>query len=119
MSPLNCAVGDLAITVHCQFADNLGKIVRVMAPLGYEAWRGHANLVHTWQVEIACENSALFYQDEGGDIQRFKTGPVPDSYLRRLTPPQGYLFAEFTDAEQVQLELHLKDPRYQPETTQL
>lgn len=35
-----------------------------------------------------------------------KSGPVPDIYLRRLTPPQGYLMTEFSDSEQLQMDFH-------------
>jgi len=30
---------------------------------------------------------------------------VPDKYLRRITPPQGYLMEEFADSEQLQMDL--------------
>ena len=110
MTKLNCAVGDLAITVDCQFPQNLGKIVHVIAGLGLEEWSGHAEPVYTWQVEIANVDSYLHYQYEGEELKRYKTGPVPDCYLRRLTPHSGYLLTEFLDAEQLQLDLYLHEP---------
>jgi len=99
MRKLNCAVGDLAITVNCTLPQNLGTIVRVISAIGFEDWGGHDQLVYTWQVEVASQDGHLYYQYVGEEIKPFKAGPVPDSYLRRLTPPQGYLLDEIEDEE--------------------
>jgi hypothetical protein len=42
-------------------------------------------------------------------IESFTSGPAPDIYLRRLTPPQDYLSEEFADSEQLQLNFHEVD----------
>jgi len=34
LAKLNCAVGDLAITVNCKLVQNLGNIVRVKSAIG-------------------------------------------------------------------------------------
>jgi hypothetical protein len=102
---LNCAVGDLAITVNCQIPQNLGNIVRIVSTGGFQEWQGFSQLLYTWNVEVATEGGALFYEVENG-IEAFTSGPAPDIYLRRITPPQGYLLDEFADSEQLQLDFH-------------
>jgi hypothetical protein len=103
---LNCAVGDLAITVNCSNPKNLGNIVRVISAVGFEEWASHDELIYTWNVEIATEHGFLYYQYAGEtEYKPFKSGPVPDAYLRRLTPPSGYLMNEFADSEQLQMNL--------------
>jgi hypothetical protein len=102
---LNCAVGDLAITVNCKIPENLGNIVRIISSGGFQEWQGYNELLYTWNVEVATEGGALFYEVEEG-IEAYTSGPAPDIYLRRLTPPQGYLLEEFTDSEQLQMDFH-------------
>jgi len=102
---LNCAVGDLAITVNCKIPENLGNIVRIISSGGFQEWQGYSELLYTWNVEVATEGGALFYEVEEG-IEAYTSGPAPDIYLRRLTPPQGYLLEEFTDSEQLQMDFH-------------
>ena len=102
---LNCAVGDLAITVNCKIPENLGNIVRIISSGGFQEWQGYSELLYTWNVEVATEGGALFYEVEDG-IEAYTSGPAPDIYLRRLTPPQGYLLQEFTDSEQLQMDFH-------------
>ena len=102
---LNCAVGDLAITVNCKIPENLGNIVRIVSSGGFQEWQGYSELLYTWNVEVATEGGALFYEVEEG-IEAYTSGPAPDIYLRRLTPPQGYLLEEFTDSEQLQMDFH-------------
>ena len=102
---LNCAVGDLAITVNCKIPENLGNIVRIISSGGFQEWQGYSELLYTWNVEVATEGGALFYEVEDG-IETYTSGPAPDIYLRRLTPPQGYLLEEFADSEQLQMDFH-------------
>lgn len=109
MDQLNCSVGDLAITVGSNIPENCGNIVRVHSALGFDHWRGHDKPLYTWNVEIATPEGWLHYCFEGGEICKEKKGPVPDKYLRRLTPPKGYLLEEFADSEQLQLNLHEED----------
>ena len=104
-SKLNCSVGDLAITVNCKIPENLGNIVRIVSSGGFQEWQGYSEVLYTWNVEVATEGGALFYEVEGG-IEAYASGPAPDIYLRRLTPPQGYLLEEFTDSEQLQMDFH-------------
>ena len=104
-SKLNCSVGDLAITVNCKIPENLGNIVRIISSGGFQEWQGYGELLYTWNVEVATEGGALFYEVEDG-IETYTSGPAPDIYLRRLTPPQGYLLEEFTDSEQLQMDFH-------------
>lgn len=108
-SKLNCSVGDLAITVNCTFPQNLGKIVRIISAIGFDEWQGFDEPLFTWNVVVATEGAKLFYQMEDG-IEGFDEGPVPDRYLRRLTPPQNYLLDELIDSEQLQMDLLLTEP---------
>ena len=103
-SKLNCSVGDLAITVNCKIPENLGNIVRIVSSGGFQEWQGYSEPLYTWNVEVATEGGALFYECENG-IEAFTSGPAPDIYLRRITPPQGYLMEECVDSEQLQLDL--------------
>ncbi len=107
-SKLNCSVGDLAITVDCRIPANLGNIVRIISAEGFTSWEGHDELLYTWNVEVATTGGLLFYQDENG-IGAYTAGPAPDKYLRRLTPPEGYLQEEFADSEQLQMNFHEED----------
>jgi len=109
MRKLNCSVGDLAITVNCSYPKNLGNIVRVISAIGYEEWAGHDEAVFTWHVEIASEGSFLYYQYEGEDFKPFTSGPVPDTYLRRLTPPKGYLLDELSESDQLKIDLDIEE----------
>ena len=47
---LNCAVGDLAITVNCKIPENLGNIVRIISSGGFQEWQGYSELLYTWNV---------------------------------------------------------------------
>jgi hypothetical protein len=109
---LNCSVGDLAITVDCRIPANLGNIVRIVSAEGFLEWQGYSEPLYTWNVEVATEGGLLFYQDENG-LGAYTAGPAPDKYLRRLTPPQGYLLEEFADSEQLQLDLLVPEPVHQ------
>jgi len=42
-------------------------------------------------------------------VDSYKSGPAPDAYLRRLTPPTYSLDREFADAEQLQMDFHEVD----------
>ena len=100
---LNCSVGDLAITVDCHIPANLGNIVRIISAEGLSEWEGHDELLYTWNVEVATTGGLLFYHDKNG-LGAYTSGPAPDKYLRRLTPPDGYLLEEFADSEQLQMD---------------
>ena len=108
MSKLNCAVGDLAITVNCNLPENLGNIVRIKSAIGMKQWSPSQNSLFTWEVEIATEHGWLAYEYETYSETR-RCGPLPDQCLRRITPPQGYLMDEFADSEQMQLHFHEQD----------
>lgn len=109
LSRLNCSVGDLAITVGSNIPENCGNIVRVHSAVGFDQWRGHEQPLYTWNVEICTPEGWLHYCFADGEIRKEKKGPVPDKYLRRLTPPQGYLLEEFSESEQLQMELYEQD----------
>jgi hypothetical protein len=109
---LNCSVGDLAITVDCRIPANLGNIVRIVSAEGFLEWQGYSEPLYTWNVEVATEGGVLFYEDENG-LGAYTAGPAPDKYLRRLTPPQGYLLEEFADCQQLQLDLLAPEPVHQ------
>ena len=108
MKALNCAPGDLAITVNSQLPENCGNIVRVISAVGYEKWCEFDEPLFTWNVEVATAEGLLHYQ-YGSKIKTKKTGPVPDRCLRRLTPPKDYLLEEFSDSEQLQMNLYEVD----------
>jgi len=105
MPKLNCAVGDLAITVFCNLPENTGNIVRIKSGLGFREWGANSQPLYSWDVEIATEHGWLAY-DYDGYLETAKCGPVPDKYLRRITPPRGYLADEFADSEQLQTDFH-------------
>ncbi len=104
INKLNCAVGDLAITVNCELPENLGLIVRVKKAIGMKQWSRGKAPIFSWEVEIATEHGWLLYTYDGVP-EIAKSGPAPDQCLRPITPPQGYLMKEFADSEQLQLDL--------------
>lgn len=114
MSVLNCSVGDLAITVFCKLPENTGNIVRVKSAIGYRRWGADEMPLYTWEVEIATVHGWLAYEYSPGYLQTQMIGPVPDKYLRRITPPKGYLLEEFSDSEQLQVNFHETEPLSAP-----
>lgn len=108
MSQLNCSVGDLAITVFCKLPENCGNIVRVKAVAGIREWANSEDPLFTWEREIATEGGWLAYEIDGY-LETHKIGPIPDKYLKRLTPPEGYVLEEFADSEPLQAELFTAD----------
>ena len=108
MSKLNCSVGDLAITVFCNLPENQGNIVRIKSAVGPQGWGCTENELFTWECEVATEDGYLFYET-AGYLTSAKVGPVPDKYLRRITPPKGYLLDEFSESEELQSQFHEVD----------
>ena len=108
MSKLNCSVGDLAITVFCNLPENQGNIVRIKSAVGPKGWGCTDDQLFTWECEVATKTGYLFYETDGY-LTSAKVGPVPDKYLRRLTPPKGCLMDEFSDSEQLQMQFHEVD----------
>jgi hypothetical protein len=51
MTKLNCAVGDIAITVNCHNPENHGNIVSVKSAYGMQGW-GKGEPEFTWECEI-------------------------------------------------------------------
>lgn len=102
---LNCEVGDLAIIVNCKLPENLGNIVLIKSAIGMRQWSESEEAMFSWEAEIATEHGWLLYQYEDY-TESAKSGPVPDKYLRRITPPKGYLMEEFSDSEQLQMNFH-------------
>lgn len=102
LTKLNCGVGDLAITVFCNLPENQGNIVRVKAAIGMDEWVGATEPLFTWECEIATEHGWLAY-DFDGYLETSKVGPVPDKYLRRLTPPEDCLTGELETSHPMQL----------------
>lgn len=103
MQVLNCAKWDLAIVVNSHYLENSGKIVRVIASLGEQEWENNEGLAHIWVVEIATKHGLLMYQNKQGDFTS-KLGPVPDKFLRRLSPSDDLLQNDLPDHEQFQLD---------------
>jgi len=93
MKSLKCSVGDLAITVKCHCPENLGTIVRIKESKGVISWPQQEELMQVWDVEVQSKNKWLVYE-LNGVISTFKEGPVPDKFLRRLTPPYACLNKE-------------------------
>jgi hypothetical protein len=91
--PLNCQLGDLAITVKCEIPENLGRIVRVVASNGVEPWSDYG-MLHTWEVQTLSESETLTYVIKGRLSFKSK-GPVPDAFLRPLRPPADEPAEEF------------------------
>ncbi len=86
MGKLNCSVGDLAITVRCEVPENLGKIVRVIGSKGVIKWSEFGEPMHVWIVEGMTGEKSLVYEVKK-KLDRRKSGPCPDQFLRRITPP--------------------------------
>jgi hypothetical protein len=101
MTKLNCAVGDIAITVNCHNPENRGNIVAVKAAYGMKGW-GKGEPEFTWECEI-LSNGWLVY-DTDGYITTAKVGHVPDRCLRPITPPKSYLMDELAKSEQMSLD---------------
>ena len=108
MTKLNCGVGDLAITVTCNYPENLGKIVQIFKPVGFKAWAGIEGQVFTWEVVVAGEKSWLLYEIDCCPVT-MKVGYVPDLYLRRITPPKNKKKNSNDIPEQGHLDLLFKD----------
>jgi len=102
---LNCSIGDLAITIKCHCPENLGSIVRIKKSKGLIAWPGEDTLMQIWEVEVASSDGWLVYE-HNGMVESYKVGPAPDAYLRRLTPPKGYLVNELASYDQMAFDLH-------------
>ena len=106
MTKLNCSEGDLAITVNCSLSENIGNIVYVRRFLGPVEWHGFENALPSWDVEIATPEGWLAY-DFDGYLETAKAGPVPDAYLRRLTPPRADSLRDEGVLKERQLELFI------------
>lgn len=90
MSQLHCKAGDLAITVRAEVAENLGRIVHIIKPLGVQAWSDFGD-VHMWWVEaLPGSPNLLHYRYPDGTIEKKRQGPAPDALLRPIVPPEGF-----------------------------
>ncbi|MCD8505322.1 MAG: hypothetical protein LRY53_00895 [Burkholderiaceae bacterium] len=83
---LNCQVGDLAITVEAELTENIGKIVRVVAAVGYQEWSYFVRPVFLWEVEALGAECPLYYQVGSGPITAKMVGEVPDMFLKPIRP---------------------------------
>jgi len=92
---LNCQVGDLAIIVNDDGKhENLGLIVRVVSKYGMkkfysysqrrQTWNKRPRRLFAWTVEVLSEYGTLTYESSFGTLNGYKSGEIPDSYLRRL-----------------------------------
>jgi hypothetical protein len=105
MNQLNCGVGDLAITVKCHCPENLGTIVRIKESKGVISWPQQEGLMQVWGVEVLSKSKWLVYE-LNGVISTCKEGPVPDAFLRRLTPPNACLNQEADSLEPQVADVH-------------
>lgn len=106
MTRPNCSVGDLAITVNCQNPENRGNIVLILSAYGEQSW-GNCEPEFTWNCEIV--SSGWLVYDVDGYITTAKVGLVPDSCLKPITPPPGYLMEEVADSELISLDFYDAD----------
>mgnify|MGYP000061520222 CR=1 FL=1 len=92
---LNCQQGDLAIIVKDDGKlENLGLIVRVVSKYGMkkfysysqrrQTWNKRPRRLFAWTVEVLSEYGTLTYEDCFGTLYGYKSGEIPDSYLKRL-----------------------------------
>ena len=81
----NCNVGDLAITVRAELPQNIGNIVKILAPKGYGSWWGFARRTFQWEVEISANGANLNYEI-GNQVISKTIGLVPDACLRPILP---------------------------------
>ena len=79
---LNCKIGDLAIVVNTQLAENLGQIVEVLGPQT-EVSFDLAGPGHVWQVRAVSGRATLMYLFHAdGRVVMHVEGPAPDCRLR-------------------------------------
>ena len=64
-------------------------------------------------VEIATKYGLLMYKNKQGHFTS-KLGPVPDKFLRRLSPAEDLLQNDVPDNEQLQLNFSKLDQIYRP-----
>lgn len=79
----NCKVGDLAVTVRCELYQNLGKIVRVDAPVGYREWSEFGK-VFLWHVSVPPNAPEGLVYELRGWVEECSSGEVPDIFLRPI-----------------------------------
>ncbi|MBU3613285.1 hypothetical protein ICN46_00045 [Polynucleobacter sp. Latsch14-2] len=103
MTKLNCAVGDIAITVNCHNPENHGNIVSVKSAYGMQGW-GKGEPEFTWECEIL--SSGWLVYDIDGYITTSKEGLIPDHCLRPITPPKNYLMDQLAKSEQMNIDLY-------------
>ena len=84
---LNCQVGDLAITVDAELTENIGKIVRIGAAVGYREWSCFVRPVFLWEVEALGPECPLRYQVGSGPVTAKMVGEVSDMFLKPIRPP--------------------------------
>ena len=92
---LNCQEGDLAIIVKDDGKhENLGLIVRVVSKYGMkkfysyshrkQTWNKRPRRLFAWTVEVLSEYGTITYEGSFGVLYGYRSGEIPDSYLRRL-----------------------------------
>lgn len=95
MAQHNCKVGDLAITVTAQWPDNVGNIVEIIElAAADEAGSLAEEFGLVWRVRTVGK-AVLHYrypQEDGTFLHDLtREGPVPDRFLKPITPPEQTL----------------------------
>lgn len=75
-----CAPGDLAIVVYAYNTVNIGAVVKVLAlhPNQFEIESRLEDVLWTCQAAYPMAYSV------GGKTRKFKTGPIPDGYMKPI-----------------------------------
>jgi hypothetical protein len=88
-------VGEIALTAHNRFTENRGKTVLLKEYLGRLKWPQINEPQHVWLVECACWSTYLYYlYPRDRKLTRAKSGPMPECFLRRITPESGQVVLE-------------------------
>jgi hypothetical protein len=95
MSKPRFGVGEIALTVYNRFSENRGKIVLLKEYLGKLNWPQIKEPQSVWMIECVCQNTYLHYHYPGRrELTRTNAGPMPECFLRRITPESGQAVLE-------------------------
>ena len=95
-------VGELALTVYNRFTENRGKIVILREYLGKLNWPLIQESQHVWVIECACRDTYLHYlYPRHREITFSSSGPMPECFLKRITPESGQAVLELIENSKV------------------
>lgn len=99
MSKPRFGLGEIALTAYNRFSENRGKIILLKEYLGRLNWPQINEPQHVWLVECACQSTYLYYlYPKDRELTRASSGPMPECFLRRITPECGQLVLELFES---------------------